>query len=350
MHECVRILVLGGDPGLAEEVRQCLSQSQPPASVQWLRDAAVALARVGGGDIDALVIDPASTGNGGDGLGDLLERLRGASKRTQTIVVSGSRDWAADLRRIVPTSLRYAESAGPRPASSQARKLKTIGLIGAKGGVGTTTVALNMAVALGEKGAAVLAELGSGCDELTLHVRTTTKSAPPPGAALDGLWFVKGIPGLRMALAQDRLSPETVAGALEAMGAEADYLVLDLGSALTQLVKCVLPRLDVVGVVVDLEMLSVEGARRVVNAIGQPDLCPRGGIGVVVVNRASLACPLSVDEVQRLVGMPVLGAIPPAADLCNAAQKTRRPVVTFEPESLAAQCLVKVALSFAEIA
>jgi len=80
------------------------------------------------------------------------------------------------------------------------------------------------------------------------------------------------------------------------------------------------------------------------------DLCPRGGIGVVVVNRASLACPLSVDEVQRLVGMPVLGAIPPAADLCNAAQKTRRPVVTFEPESLAAQCLVKVALSFAEIA
>ena len=349
MRDCVRVLVISGDPRMAEEVRQCVSESQPPAAVQWLRDAAVALARVGGGDIDALVIDPASTGAGCGGLGDLLERLREACERTQTIVVSGSGDWASDLRRIVATSLRHAESSGTRPALRQGRKPKTIGLLGAKGGVGTTTVALNMAVALAEKRAAVLAELGSGSDSLTLRVRTTAKSAPPPGAALDGLWSVKGIPGLRMALAQDMLSPETLTGALEAMGAEADYLVLDLGSAVTPLVRCALPRLDVLGVVVDLEMLSVECARRVVSAIGQPDVCPSGGIGVVVVNRASLACPIGVDEVQRLVGMPVLGAVPSAGDLCSAAQKARRPVVAFEPESLVARCLAQVALSFAEL-
>jgi hypothetical protein len=116
------------------------------------------------------------------------------------------------------------------------------------------------------------------------------------------------------------------------------------------LVKCTLPLLDALAVIVDLETLSVECARRVLGVIGQPDLCPRGGIGVVVVNRASLACPFSVEDVQRLVGMPVLGAIPPAGDLCSAAQKARRPVAAFEPESAAAQSLARVAFSLAELA
>ena len=51
------VLIVSGNAGLAEQARQCLSESRPPVSVQWLRDAAVALARVGGGDIDVLVID-----------------------------------------------------------------------------------------------------------------------------------------------------------------------------------------------------------------------------------------------------------------------------------------------------
>jgi MinD-like ATPase involved in chromosome partitioning or flagellar assembly len=349
MRDPVRVLVAGGGPGLAEEARQCVPDSQPPVSVQWLRDTEVALARVGGGDVDVLVIDAAPTGAGGDHLRELLERLRETSPGTETIVVSESRDWTADLRRMVAARRRHADSSGARLVARRARKPKLIGFLGAKGGVGATTIALNTASVLAEKRAVVLAELGSGNDTLALRVRTTAKSAWPPGAALHGLWSVQGIPGLRLALAQDIRDPETLAAELEDMCAETDYLVLDLGAAVTQLVKCTLPRLDTLGVIVDLETLSVECARRISIPIGQPDLCPRGSIAVVVVNRASLACPFSVDEVQRVLGMPVLGTIPPAADLCSAAQRARRPVVTFEPESMAAQSLIQVAFSFAEL-
>jgi pilus assembly protein CpaE len=280
-------------------------------------------------------------------LPDLLERLREASQRTQTIVVSGSHDWTADLRRIAAAVPRHEEPHGARPAARLGHKPKLIGFLGAKGGVGTTTVALNTAFALGEKRGAVLAELGSGNDTLALRVRTTAKLRWPAGAALDGLWSVRENPGLRVALAQDIFAPETVTGELEAMCTEADYVVLDLGSTVTQLVKYTLPRLDALGLVVDMETISVECARRVLTTIAQPDVCLRGVIGVVVVNRASLACPFSVDDVQRLTGMPVLGAIPSAGDLCSAAQKARRPVVNFEPESIAAQSLVQVAFSLA---
>ena len=342
MPDRLRVLVVGRDPRLAEEARQWIAQSGAPVAVQWLQDAAVAVARLGGGDIDALVIGPASIGDGRDGLGDLLERLPAACKRTQTIVVSESRDWAADLRRVLETRLRHPDSSG-------ARKPKLIGFFGAKGGVGTTTVALNTAFALAEKHATVLAELGSGNDSLKFRIRTTASEPYPPGAALNCLWSVKGTPGLRVALAQDIAVPEMVTGELESMGAEVEYLVLDLGSTMTALVKTALPRLDALGVVVDMEMLSVECAKRALSAIGQPDICPHGAIGVVAVNRASLACPLSVDEMQNLVGMPVLGAIPSAADLCSAAQKARRPVIPFDPESLAAQSLSRIAFSFAEL-
>jgi Flp pilus assembly CpaE family ATPase len=349
MPDGARIVVVAADQGVAEGVRQCLSQSGQPAVVQWFSDPAMALARVGGGDIDALVVDPDSSGAGSSGLHDLLERLPGPSHRTRTVVISVSRDWAADLRKIVAASLRQRESSEPGPASRPARKSRIIGLLGAKGGVGATTLALDVAAALAGRHSAILVELGSGSETLTLRIRTAAKSAPPYGARLDGLWAVKGIPGLRIARAQDTLSAATLAGTLEALDAEARYLLLDLGSALTPLVKSALAHLDALGVVVDMEMLSVECAKRVIGTIEQAGACPRASIGVVVVNRASLACPLSVAEVQRLLGLPVLGSIPPAGDLCNSAQRARRPVVDFEPASLAAQSFSQVAGAFAEL-
>jgi hypothetical protein len=97
----------------------------------------------------------------------------------------------------VATSVRHPEPSSALPQLRKGRKAKVIGFLGAKGGVGATTVALNTALALGETHAAVLAELGSGNDTFTLRVRTTSKSVWPPGTALDGLWSVKDIPGLR---------------------------------------------------------------------------------------------------------------------------------------------------------
>jgi len=349
MRDHLRVLVVGGDPGLVEEARRCVAENRPPVDVQWLRDPAVAAARVGGGDIDALVVDPSVIGGCGDNLRDWLDRLRQTCKRTEVIVVSGSGDWTADLRRLAARGLLHPEPRGTHPSASQAHRPKLIGFLGAKGGVGTTTVALNTACALAEKRSAVLAELGSGIDTLALRVRTTAKSVWPTGAALSALWSVKGSPGLRIALAQDISTPETAAGELEDMGAEAGYLVLDLGSSLTQLVNCALPRLDVLGVVLDMEMLSLECARRMLSTIGQKSLCPRGSIAAVAVNRASLACPIGVDELQRTIGIPILGSIPPAGDLCSAAQKARRAIVAFDPESLAAQSLVQIAFSLAEL-
>lgn len=351
MPDSLRILVTGGDEPLAEEVRRCAAKSQVPTTIQWLPDAAVALARIGGGDIDVLVIDPASASASGEGLVELIARLHAACPRTQTIVVSESRDWMSDLRPALASCLRQPDlpnaQAGRRSPLSQPRKVKRIGLLGAKGGVGTTTVALNAASTLAAKYPTVLAELGCGNDTLKLHVRSTARSLCPPAAALGCWWSIKDIAGLHIAFAEDIVDIENLSGQLEALAGEAEYLVLDLGSVLTPPVTAALSEIDALGLVVDLDMLSAECARRVLNTLGQPDKCPRGEIGVVVVNRASLACPFSVNELQKLVGVPVFGTVPSSGDLCSSAQKARRPMVAFDPESLAAQSLARVAYSLA---
>ncbi len=347
MSDALRVLVVGGDVDLVDEVRVCLEQKDPPVTVQWLRDSAVALARVGGGDIDAVVIDPGSVG-GGEHLRGWLDRLRENCPRTQAIVVSESRQWTADLARMMMGNRLETGSLDARPSATGGRRAKLIGFIGAKGGVGTTTVALNTAFVLATTSATILAEIGAGNDTLALRIRTAARSVWPKSAAWSGVWSVKGTPSLRIALAQDIIDPERAIEALETFG-EADNLVLDLGLRLIPEVKSVLPRLDALGVVVDMETLSVECARRLLSTIAKTELCPRGSMGVVVVNRASLAYPIGIEELQKVIGLPVMGTIPPAGDLCNAALKARRTVVAFEPESLAGQSMVQVAASFAEL-
>jgi septum formation inhibitor-activating ATPase MinD len=66
-------------------------------------------------------------------------------------------------------------------------------------------------------------------------------------------------------------------------------------------------------------------------------------IGSVIVNRSSLATPIPIPDIEAQLGIPTLGVIPPAAELCVASQKARVPLVAFDPQSLMAQSLITLA-------
>jgi Flp pilus assembly CpaE family ATPase len=66
-------------------------------------------------------------------------------------------------------------------------------------------------------------------------------------------------------------------------------------------------------------------------------------MGAVIVNRAPLSVSASLAEVEHQLGIPIFGVIPPAPDVCCAAQNAHVPLVEFDPESLAAGSLVALA-------
>ncbi len=290
-------------------------------------------------------------------------RIRGAESeyRWHLVRATAMRDragavvlWAGTCTDIDDQKRAEAELEGKRlvlgtgtSSGGQSPRSGTtaIGLLGAKGGAGTTTVALNVACVLGKESAAVLGEIGNRNDTLALHLRTLGSVRPghqtgPP--LFETLWSVDQSPGVHLGFAQDLC----VSAELDTLAGLARYLVLDLGSAITDVTRSILPQLDALALVLDRDGLSLECAARLLSVLRQPALHPRGRIGAVVVSRTSLACPVNVEEVQRALGIPVFGAVPPAADLCQAAQKARCPLVRFDPESLAAESLIRIACSF----
>jgi septum formation inhibitor-activating ATPase MinD len=50
-----------------------------------------------------------------------------------------------------------------------------------------------------------------------------------------------------------------------------------------------------------------------------------------------------VSEIEAQLGLPIFGVIPPASDLCLAAQNARTPLVVFQAESLAAGSITALA-------
>jgi flagellar biosynthesis protein FlhG len=152
-------------------------------------------------------------------------------------------DQADQLRALV----RAAGSRDAGPACAAPQKLI---VCGGKGGVGTTTIAVNLSIALARLGARLVlvdadmnrADVAALCQLDARHTvadvlsgRRTVHEVLHRGPAgiqvLPGLWSATGVPDCSPA-AQDRLL-----GELDRLGRHADLVVLDVGSGLNHVVR-----------------------------------------------------------------------------------------------------------------
>jgi HPt (histidine-containing phosphotransfer) domain-containing protein len=94
--------------------------------------------------------------------------------------------------------------------------------------------------------------------------------------------------------------------------------------------------------VVERDATCVQSAKLILLSIGvwNPALQVAGA---VIVNRVALTTPIPIPKIEAELGVPTLRVIPPASDLCNAAQNAGSPVVAFDPESLVAGSLAALA-------
>jgi flagellar biosynthesis protein FlhG len=143
-----------------------------------------------------------------------------------------------------------ARAAGARDAGPVCPPPQKMVVCGGKGGVGATTIAVNLSIALARLGARVVlvdadmnrADIAPLCQldarqtvADVLSGRRTVHEVLHRGPAgiqvLPGLWSATGVPDCSPA-AQDRLL-----GELDRLGRHADLVVLDVGSGLTHVVR-----------------------------------------------------------------------------------------------------------------
>lgn len=257
-------------------------------------------------------------------------------------------DQANDLRELV------RQGAAPGAAGAPASRPKLVVLTGGKGGVGTTTVAVNLAAELARNGRRTVlvdadplggdAALLAGVEERytladVLEARRTVCEALQPGPGglrvLPAAWALENASGTSAAALQRLI------GQFEALTAETDLIVVDAGNGLNRVIRQFWRAADLVLAVTTPDPTSVMDTYASIKVL-TPDRhsAPLG----TLVNRASTraqareACERLTLACRRFLGIEVGGVGYVGDDpRVAAAGRARTPLVTTAPRCRSAR-------------
>lgn len=257
---------------------------------------------------------------------------------------------------------------------------RVIAFVGAKGGVGTTSLAVNVGTALVQKGLRVtLVELHPAAGTVLYQTNLGTEHDLGQLFALDVAethWeaevhrrVTQHPGGLRvLAAPQDQIYHPMGVGQVDAilgvLTAHPGYVLLDLAGMGTPGEREVLARADQVLLVSEPEVLSVRAARAKLRALRDWALLDR--VRVVLVSRSASGMQLRREQVEEMlnlfkraasgpmpavplpsatavIGGSVIALIPPAPEAFQQSSQAGLPVIVIKPDILAARVLHELA-------
>jgi len=394
MDQDLTVLLIDQDSIAIDAIRRVLGDQASHFKLRRVADVPTAVARIWGGGIDLVLLNLAAGANPGEFASpaeiagrtenllapfrELQEKARGvplvilchsaAEDLARAAVAEGAAAYL--LREACPADLLQVlrSTAGKAALSPTIQRTlapsgkggKIIAFMGAKGGVGTTTVALNVAAALASRHRVILTELHPELGSLPLYFQPhrsmrdigalLTAAAERPGEIplreLEScLWPVKNVPGLQVLFGSrsqpnsGSLDPAGATGILALVAEIADYVIVDLPASLSETNRAVLENSACLALVVERDQISVQSAKLILNCVDSWK-AGRLSIGAVIVNRAALVSPMPFAEIDAELRIATLGVIPPAPDSCAAAQHAHSPMVTLDADSLVSVALL----------
>jgi pilus assembly protein CpaE len=296
-----------------------------------------------------------------NGLGDLLERLRRSVPRGAVVALAPGRDPEQILTAMrlgvreylaEPTTVTAFNDALLRLArQSHAAGQPTgrmLSVLGVKGGVGTSHLALNLAWTLSRdpaSGRVALVDLDLYSGDLAVLLDQEPQRDLSDVAdnfdrldpvLMDGL-LTEVSPGLRLLaapadpVAAEEIRPEHLARALEHLVDSHSLVVLDLPSRLDEPALMALDRSETVLLLVEPTVVGLAGARRYLS------LLTRLGHSAeklhLVVNRDGAKGCLSRAEVERVLGAKPLAFLPNDSHLILKAVNSGCPALREWPKA-----------------
>ena len=250
---------------------------------------------------------------------------------------------------------------------SQAKKkgpAKVLAFTGAKGGVGTTTVALNVASAFAADNRTVMAvELRPTFGTCALQLGQT------PAEGLRGLLDLDSLnvnehelqnrlmrcqAGLRVLFGPregeryKEIEPDHVEAVIKGLANMADYVIVDLPPDFSAATRTAMRQCDLLVVVVESDPPCLAAGRATLELLKSSGAC-KGRVGAVAVNQAAAPIALKCDEIRRQLGCELFGVVPPAEEACAIAMRLGSPIVLSQNDSLAAHALSDIAKKLADV-
>lgn len=226
-----------------------------------------------------------------------------------------------------------------RPAAPS----QVFAFLGAKGGVGTTTLAVNVATSLGTvaPGRTLLIDLHLGSGDAVLYL-----GAVPKHSVLDALANIERLDAayLRGLVAKTHakldllasgngvlhgpVDAERIRTLVESAGRAYPYIVLDVPPPDTSIfiLEAIAP-VSTITLVVNQELAAVRSAARIATVIRER--YPQGRVSVVI-NRYDRFADIGIDDVERVTRLPVKAHFPGNYRAALEAANTGRPLASLD--------------------
>ena len=237
--------------------------------------------------------------------------------------------------------------------------------VGATGGVGTTTVVLNAAAALARQERSVIAAelvpfFGGFASHLgqepLKNLANLAHLAPGSLVGEPVSEVLYRFPGGMQVLFGPQTAAESesirgwehakaLAGAMQSLS---EVAVLDVGSVPSTALKAIAQRSRLIGLVLEPAPTSIEAGRRWLDLFNLWGISS-ALVGAVVVNRSPSVAIITATEVGRVLGCRILGVVPEARQLCEAAHEAGQPLVEYQPANVVSASLATLATKVTEL-
>jgi CheY-like chemotaxis protein len=240
-------------------------------------------------------------------------------------------------------------------ASAQVKKCYTVGVLAAKGGLGVSTTALNLAIAYHQshETKVIAAEMrpgqGSWAEELKLTnpnglatlLRKESKDIST--TSVDKL-LVSTSHGILLLLASHFTGDTECMSAivqyeaiLLALSTLASLVILDIGTNFHPAFSILVESCNEIVMVVEPQVITAKRTRMMIDELRE---CGIGGakpLTVVMVNHAESSMNLNVSQVEEILGQPLALGFPHAAELAHLAATRSAPMSLLQPEGMIAK-------------
>lgn len=288
-----------------------------------------------------------------------LRRLVAAGARDIVSRPVSHADLMSGIRSVLETERdRRSRALVVDPSVPNARgRGKLIVLTSPKGGVGTTTIATNLAVALRQlsSGRVVLADFGLQFGDvgvqLNMWSRHTLQDLLAHVDDLDDAMLQPVLQqhssGIQVLLAPNtpevagEVSEHQITSILDALLARNMYVVCDTWSFLDEVTETLLSKADEVLVVTTPEVPALKNTKYFLEYMGQQGLS--NGRVTMVLNRFPSVNGIALQDVQKHLKHPVGANIPSEGQFVTHSVNRGIPVVASHPQSWVAQSLLKLA-------
>ena len=347
--------VLSEDDALKKQITRQLRDGRTPVSVADERTAAPASADVlivdGRLNLRAAILE--------------VERCRAASPSISIFLIAGEANSDLILQSMRaganefltwPLSNEAFEEAVERASSRRGGSgggsslASIVTFIGAKGGVGTTTLAVNCAVELaGKKKQTIMVDLKQGLGDVSLFLgvrsRYSIVDALDAEARLDREFLTglvaKHVSGVELLPGSDQFERPgandgpTVEHVFRLLSARYEYAVVDAGAQITSCGLASMYISEMIGVVINPDVPSIRNGQRIIERIGEMGACAERVR--VFLNRAAQPYPIPLAQIEDALGQKVHLTFPPDYKTVATALNSGVPLTFSDNSEMAEQ-------------